>query len=1123
MKKRLFTVLLAVCLVLALGTVSALADDDTPVVQIGNETYTSLEEVMYSYAFGANDKLVLLADCSTSWLKIPNNSVIDLNGHDLTYTGTTTVTFSGAIGSGKEASIIDSSVSGSEIGGSLIIDGERPDGVASVFEIINTTLNVRNIGVQSTGCVFFPKGSDAELNITNCDITTSGVFCVSTNAGSQANYGVTINILNSSLTANSNNKDDCGIMMNVSGTLNIENSTITGNRQGVIARAGDVNIVNSEITVTGAWAEQSGNDADKYYDSDWQISNETPSAAIVIGNRNGTYFADADVNINDSKIVSKNDDLSAMHVDATTTAQGESEVKYASYVSITGSDTVVTGDITSNAQDSADKSIEIAVTGGTYDSNVSAYIQDGAALKQDGNGTIVVDESAKTVANVDGVGYTELAKAIAAADDGDTVTLEENVNIDSTIVIDKGIEFDLGGNTITVVSSDSWASTGVRNALSFTSGNSVIKNGRILDVRSMYNTTGNWGIAAISGSASLTTESIEMQTYQPSSEAYYNYILRAAATNAGEGTLTLNAGTVLSELPKTSPEVETYGAVAVSVLGKYNNSTVTNIDDGYVGEKLVINDGVIIDTTGFAVTGNGAAHGTTIEINGGVLSSGSLAIYHPQVGNLTVNGGTLTGEFTGIEVRAGNVVINDGTITSTSDTFNCEPNGNGTTTTGAALAIAQHTTKQDISVEINGGTFNGIRAVNEANPQKNDQTPNVDISIKDGEYIGEISAVDVDNFISGGSFSDPVSPEYLDDSLNAELYSRSNSDTPYSYYSTVEKAMNAAQPGDIVTDLSNVTSSDTRYNVTFNYGNNDSETVSVSEGATITFNAPTRSGYEFRGWRDNSGELHKAGETVTVDSDMTFTAVWSAINIPDTYDIEIADAANGSVDTSLSNASAGSTITITATPDSGYSVASVTVTGPDSRVDVVRVNATTYTFKMPAGDVTVRVTFTDSDALPFTDVSAGQWFYDAVAYVYTNGMMEGDSATTFNPDGTMTRAMFWAVLGRIDGATITGTNWADQARDWAMAEGVSDGTDPNGLVTREQMVTMLWRYAGEPESSASLSAYTDADSVSDWAETAMRWAIDEGIITGMTDTTLVPQGTATRAQCAAIFMRFDQM
>ena len=256
---------------------------------------------------------------------------------------------------------------------------------------------------------------------------------------------------------------------------------------------------------------------------------------------------------------------------------------------------------------------------------------------------------------------------------------------------------------------------------------------------------------------------------------------------------------------------------------------------------------------------------------------------------------------------------------------------------------------------------------------------------------------------------------------------------------------------------------------------------------------------------------------------MTFTAVWSAINIPDTYDIEIADTANGSVDTSLSNASAGSTITITATPDSGYSVASVTVTGPDGRVDVVRVNATTYTFKMPAGDVTVRVTFTDSDALPFTDVSAGQWFYDAVAYVYTNGMMEGDSATTFNPDGTMTRAMFWAVLGRMDGQTITGTNWVEQARNWAMREGVSDGTNPNDYVTREQMVTMLWRYAGEKNGSANLNRYTDSGSVSGYAVEAMRWAIGNGVIQGVTSTTLAPKANATRAECATIFMRFDKM
>ena len=89
-----------------------------------------------------------------------------------------------------------------------------------------------------------------------------------------------------------------------------------------------------------------------------------------------------------------------------------------------------------------------------------------------------------------------------------------------------------------------------------------------------------------------------------------------------------------------------------------------------------------------------------------------------------------------------------------------------------------------------------------------------------------------------------------------------------------------------------------------------------------------------------------------------------------------------------------------------------------------------------------------------------------------------------------------------------------------MSDGISDGTDPNGLVTREQFATMLYRYAGEPDVSGDLSTFTDADSVSDWATDAMLWATQNGIITGITATTLDPQGTATRAQAAAMLMRF---
>lgn len=162
----------------------------------------------------------------------------------------------------------------------------------------------------------------------------------------------------------------------------------------------------------------------------------------------------------------------------------------------------------------------------------------------------------------------------------------------------------------------------------------------------------------------------------------------------------------------------------------------------------------------------------------------------------------------------------------------------------------------------------------------------------------------------------------------------------------------------------------------------------------------------------------------------------------------------------------------------------------------------------------------EPEQLSFTDVASGAWYTDAVNYVVANGLMEGTSTTTFEPDATMTRSMVWAILARIDGEAVTGGSWVDIARDWAMANGISDGTDPNRSVTREQLATMLWRYAGEPATAANLAGYSDGASVSAYAVDAMSWCVEHMIITGVTDTTLVPQGTATRAQCATMLMRF---
>ena len=155
----------------------------------------------------------------------------------------------------------------------------------------------------------------------------------------------------------------------------------------------------------------------------------------------------------------------------------------------------------------------------------------------------------------------------------------------------------------------------------------------------------------------------------------------------------------------------------------------------------------------------------------------------------------------------------------------------------------------------------------------------------------------------------------------------------------------------------------------------------------------------------------------------------------------------------------------------------------------------------------------------FYDVATTAWYYDAVMYVCENGYMNGVAEGQFNPDGAVTRAMVWTVLARMDGEnTEGGSTWYAKAQAWAMETGVSDGTDPNGAITREQLATMLYRYIGSPVVSGSLSAYPDAGSVSDWAENALVWATQTGLVNGINGN-LSPKTGATRAQLATMLMR----
>lgn len=157
----------------------------------------------------------------------------------------------------------------------------------------------------------------------------------------------------------------------------------------------------------------------------------------------------------------------------------------------------------------------------------------------------------------------------------------------------------------------------------------------------------------------------------------------------------------------------------------------------------------------------------------------------------------------------------------------------------------------------------------------------------------------------------------------------------------------------------------------------------------------------------------------------------------------------------------------------------------------------------------------------YSDVAAGYWAKDNIDYVTSRGLFVGVDDAHFAPETAMTRAMIVSVLQRYDGDTTTADGaWYEGARQWAVENGISDGLNMDGNVSREQLVTMLYRFAGSPGTSGSLAGYSDQASVSAYAKDAMAWAVDNGIIGGMTADTLAPQGLATRAQVAAIIERF---
>lgn len=347
-------------------------------------------------------------------------------------------------------------------------------------------------------------------------------------------------------------------------------------------------------------------------------------------------------------------------------------------------------------------------------------------------------------------------------------------------------------------------------------------------------------------------------------------------------------------------------------------------------------------------------------------------------------------------------------------------------------------------------------------------------------------------------------------------------------YGTLQEAVSAAKSGDVIVLQQNC-----------------NEPITIS-GKSVTID---RKGHTY----DDSLVSVGANCTKTVSGDriiVTYTAPSrpsgdSGSSDSGDYLITVDRVSGGRVTVQPGRADKGDTVTITVYPNDGYELDELVVT--DSRgneIDLDARSATRFTFTMPGGKVTVEASFvreggqSQTPQTTFMDVPASAWYYDAVEYVYENGLMSGVSGGRFAPDDTLTRAMLVQTLYAMEGrpaaasagfADVASGDWYASAVNWAAANGVVSGVSetgfgPNNALTREQLALILYRFAQykgyDVTGTSDLAAYADGSSVSGWAAEAMSWAVNAGLISGVGGNQIAPTGTASRAQVAQILMNF---
>ena len=705
------------------------------------------------------------------------------------------------------------------------------------------------------------------------------------------------------------------------------------------------------------------------------------------------------------------------------------------------------------------------VTGG----RVYTYQKDDISVKLNITGNSTINgafvngdgEKGKATIVTESGTYSDLANAVAYAADGATIKLAENTTKDVIIPINGNVNLDLNGKTFTTV---------------------------------------DCGLSVANG-ATLTV------------------------SDSGTGGKLTSSGTPI--------RVDGTGSKAI-----INNGTIESTNDYGIYAKnngaIIVNGGTVTSKDA-ALSGNNTTGNMNFEVNGGTLTAAQgPAIYMPGQVNLTVTNGTLNG---GISLRMGQVNISGGTINSISTGIDSPAeyyNYSGNAWLPDALYVFGGTyTSEDaqygnsLNLNITGGTFNCLNdqgsAVAIYDIGKVAQTANVTIS--GGTFTANSTtrkAYQVLN-LSDIGVTDPKAeynnPDYVG-KVNSSLTGGTYSADPSAY---VAPGYVASYNGSTYTVYYPVP-------VTSNNNNNSSSTTTKNpDGSTTTTTTDKATGAVTETTTTANGSVG----TVKTDANGS-TEISASISAAD---VKAAEQKNAPVIapitvTPAASSAAAPVIKLSVPANAGEVAVAIPVVNAKQGTVAVRVNpdGTEEIIKTAVitenglvlgvkGSMQIKVI---NNGKNFAD-TVGHWAASDVDFVSARELFNGTAPALFSPEANMTRGMVVTVIARLAGEnTDGGANWYDKGCAWAVANGVSDGTDPNGSITREQLAAMLYRYCGSPAASGSLSTYADAASVSAFASDAMQWCVNNGIINGM-DGLLNPQGQATRAQVSAMFARYIRL